>query len=106
MIEIEYEEIRSESARDSPKPWYELEVNADTKEIRVVDDRDGGTEFDTSGMRARLSDVDLSKPAAIGVTESGELLAWNLDEDVGALRAHLAWWDGGETLTVLQFLEE
>lgn len=104
---IEYKQFRSSPDPEDGQPWYELDVDLEAREVTVIDDRDGGTEFDMTDVRSSIDDVDVSQPARMAVTEDGQLIAYNLDDhDVPPLRAHLADWDGDDTLTVLEFVEE
>jgi hypothetical protein len=105
-MEINKREIASVKSAEDGLPWYDVDVDRQTRTLRVVDDRDGSTEFDMSDVSVAIDDVDLSRPAAAGVTQDGDLIAWNRgDPSIPPLRAHLAFWDGEGTLTILDFVE-
>lgn len=115
---VQKHQITSVKDASVPKPWYHVEINSGRPEI--ADDRDGGTSFDMSGVKASTpSWSSLSSPPArsmqqdviYGVTESGEFIAYEKGTDLSdhgvSLRAHLAWYDASaDEFTALEFVEE
>lgn len=99
------QQIRSDPDPNSSQPWYEFGLEEGNARVEVTADKDAGLGADMTGSVLDLGSVNPTEPFRVAITEDGNLITYQMGEDVPPLRAHLSPATTVQDLTLYEFVE-